>query len=79
MSMSNKNQTFAACPGGLQPYQQRMIDEHKVLTIKINALSNKCLDGIDAAEVERMRNQLRFMKGYADVLFDRINVFLAKA
>ena len=64
-----------------QPHQQRVIDEHKDLTVKLNALG-EFFDGakfaaLDEAEQVRMRNQARFMAGYQHCLMDRISAFMA--
>ena len=63
-----------------QPHQQRVIDEHKELTVKLNALASffdgSVFAGLDEAEQVRLRNQARFMSGYQHSLMDRIQAFM---
>lgn len=65
----------------LQPHQQRVVDEHKELTEKLNKLltffQSPIFNGLPEAERSRLRNQARFMEGYAAVLLERIEAFMA--
>jgi hypothetical protein len=65
----------------LQPHQQRVVDEHRDLTEKLNKLraffDTPIFLGLAEAEQSRLRNQARFMDGYAAVLEERIVVFMA--
>ena len=65
----------------LQPHQQRVVAEKAALDEKLAALlsffQTPTFAGISAAERSRLRNQARFMDGYAAVLEERIEAFLA--
>lgn len=66
-----------------QPHQQRVIDEHKDLTEKLNKLlgffKTPMFASLPEAERARLRMQAKFMDGYADVLAQRIEAFITKA
>jgi hypothetical protein len=63
------------------PHQQRVIDEHRELTVKLNRLrgtfSTPMFAGLDAAEQARMRAQAVLMRGYQDILEERIDAMMA--
>jgi hypothetical protein len=63
------------------PHQQRVVDEHRELTLKLNTLrgffSSPTFAGLDQAEQARMRAQAVFMRGYQDMLEDRIEAMIA--
>jgi hypothetical protein len=64
----------------LTPHQKRLIDESKELNERLNKLTD-FLDtpkfrGLPEAEQMRMRAQAGFMKGYKDMLFERILAFM---
>lgn len=63
------------------PHQQRVIDEHRELTVKLNNLrgtfSTPMFAALDAAEQSRMRAQAVFMRGYQDMLEERIEAMMA--
>ena len=65
-----------------QPYQQRVIEEHRELTERINRLSEffqtKTFHDLDEAERVRMKAQREFMDGYAFMLQLRISAFNQK-
>lgn len=65
----------------LQPHQQRVIEEHRDLTEKLNNLraffGTPIFFGLAEAEQSRLRNQARFMDGYLAVLEERIVAFMA--
>ena len=62
-------------------YQQRVINEHRELTVKLNNLlgtfSTPMFAGLDIAEQVRMRAQAVFMRGYQDMLEERIEAIMA--
>ncbi|MDO9148276.1 MAG: hypothetical protein Q7U52_11560 [Hydrogenophaga sp.] len=64
-----------------QPHQQRVVDEHKELSEKLGKLlsffQTPIFFGLSEAEQSRLRNQARFMDGYAAVLEERIVAFNA--
>lgn len=62
------------------PHQQRVIDEAKELSIKLNALdvfidTNPIFMGLDEKEQKRLLRQVTFMELYWGVLAERINNF----
>lgn len=63
----------------LAPHQQRVVDEKTELSDRLSKLLNffhtPIFAGLDAAEKTRLRNQARFMDGYAAVLEERIAAF----
>lgn len=63
----------------LQPHQQRVVDEHKELSDKLSKLlsffQGSIFPTLSDAERSRLRNQARFMDGYAAVLEERIAAF----
>ena len=65
----------------LQPHQQRVVDEHRDLAEKLNKLraffDTPIFLGLAEAEQSRLRNQARFMDGYAAILEERIVAFMA--
>ena len=65
----------------LQPHQQRVVVEQKELRQKYNDLmtflQTPIFRGLSEAEQSRLRNQARFMDGYASVLEERIAAFSA--
>jgi hypothetical protein len=65
-----------------EPHEQRMIDEHRELTTRVNKLNGffntHVFIALDEAEQVRMRAQQVFMRGYQDMLDERIGVMLAK-
>jgi hypothetical protein len=65
------------------PHQQRVIEEHKELTTKLNSLQGffqtPIFAALPEAERSRLRNQARFMAGYEAVLQERIEAFIATA
>lgn len=65
----------------LQPHQQRVVDEHAELSKRLSALlaffQSPVFPTLSEAEQSRMRNQARFMDGYAAVLEERIVAFKA--
>ena len=64
----------------MHPHQQRVVDEHRDLTEKLNKLraffSTPIFSALSEAEKSRLRQQARFMDGYAAVLDERIVAFL---
>ena len=67
----------------LQPHQKRLVDEKNELSEKLGKLlaffESPIFTVLTEAERSRLRNQARFMGGYAAVLEERIAVFLAPA
>lgn len=65
----------------LQPHQQRVVDESAELTKRLSALlaffQGVVFPTLSEAEQSRLRNQARFMDGYAAVLQERIKAFKA--
>lgn len=63
----------------LAPHQQRVVDERAELSDRLSKLlgffHTPIFAGLDAAERTRLRNQARFMDGYAAVLEERIAAF----
>lgn len=62
----------------LQPYQQRVKDEHDALVEKISALSLFLTHGtvpIDDAELDRMIRQLAAMHTYSFCLSERMEAW----
>ena len=65
----------------LAPHQQRVVDEKTELAERLGKLlaffQSPIFAGLDPAEQSRLRNQARFMDGYAAVLEERIAAFTA--
>lgn len=63
----------------LQPHQQRVVDEKNELSDKLSKLyaffQGPIFPTLSEAEQSRLRNQARFMDGYAAVLEERIAAF----
>lgn len=63
----------------LLPHQQRVFDEKAEVSERLAMLlaffQTKTFDGLSEAERSRLRNQARFMDGYAAVLEERIAAF----
>lgn len=63
----------------LQPHQQRVVTEKEELSEKLTKLltffQTPIFAGLSEAEKSRLRNQARFMDGYAAVLEERIAAF----
>lgn len=63
------------------PHEQRVIDEHRDLTEKINKLraffDTPIFCGLSEAEQMRLRAQAGFMDGYQGMLRERISAFMA--
>jgi len=63
----------------LKPHQQRVVAENEELAEKLAKLlsffQTKMFEGLSEAERSRLRNQARFMDGYAAVLEERIAAF----
>lgn len=63
----------------LQPHQQRVVTEKAELDEKLAKLlaffQTPIFAGLSEAEQSRLRNQARFMDGYAAVLEERIAAF----
>jgi hypothetical protein len=63
----------------LQPHQERVVAEHAELTERIGKLlaffQTDLFTTLSEAEQSRLRNQARFMDGYAAVLKERIAAF----
>ena len=61
------------------PYQQRVIDENRELGERLGKLlaffQTPAFVELSEAERSRLRNQARFMDGYAAVLEERIAAF----
>lgn len=62
------------------PHEQRVIDEHRELTEKLNKLrtffDKPIFRGLAEAEQMRLRAQAGFMDGYQDMLRERIIAFM---
>ncbi len=63
----------------LQPHEQRVVDEKAQLDERLGKLfaffQTEKFTGLSEAERSRLRNQARFMDGYAAVLEERIAAF----
>ena len=64
----------------MQPHQQRVVDEASELRTKVEALTtfintNKIFLDLEMTEQMLLEEQLEYMKGYLDVLNDRIARF----
>jgi hypothetical protein len=64
----------------MSPHQQRVVDEHRELRIKLAALagfidSSTVFPTLDALEQTRLRQQELVMDAYADILAERIGAF----
>lgn len=63
----------------LQPHQQRVVDEKNELSERLAKLlaffQGPIFPTLGEAERSRLRNQARFMDGYAAVLEERIAAF----
>ena len=63
----------------LQPHQQRVVDEKNELSERLSKLlsffQGPIFQTLSEAERSRLRNQARFMDGYAAVLEERIAAF----
>ena len=63
----------------LQPHQQRVVDEKTELSERLGKLlaffQGPIFPTLSEAERSRLRNQARFMDGYAAVLEERIAAF----
>lgn len=63
----------------LAPHQQRVVDENRELQDRLSNLlcffQTEMFQSLSEAERSRMRNQARFMDGYAAVLEERIAAF----
>jgi hypothetical protein len=63
----------------LQPHQQRVVSERDELSDRLGKLlaffQTPTFVGLPEAERSRLRNQARFMDGYAAVLEERIAAF----
>ena len=63
------------------PHEQRVIDEHRDLTEKLNKLraffDTPIFRGLSEAEQMRLRAQAGFMDGYQGMLRERISAFMA--
>lgn len=63
----------------LQPHQQRVVDEKNELSERLGKLlaffQGPIFPTLSEAERSRLRNQARFMDGYAAVLEERIAAF----
>lgn len=61
------------------PHQERVVEEKKQVSERLSSLLNffqtSLFASLDEAEQMRLRNQARFMDGYAAVLEDRIRAF----
>ena len=66
----------------LTSHQRRVIEEHKDLTEKLNKLQRFFTGHLYASLPEReqglLRAQSQFMNGYAEVLAQRIEAFIAE-
>lgn len=62
------------------PHEQRVIDEHRDLTEKLNKLrrffDTPTFRGLAEAEQMRLRAQAGFMDGYQDMLRERIDAIM---
>lgn len=67
----------------LQPHQQRVVDEKNELSERLAKLlaffQGPTFQTLNEAERSRLRNQARFMDGYAAVLEERIAAFRTEA
>lgn len=63
----------------MAPHQQRVVTERDELADKLEKLlaffQTETFSGLSEAEKSRLRNQARFMDGYAAVLEERIAAF----
>jgi hypothetical protein len=63
----------------LQPHQQRVVVEKEEVSTRLSALytffQGPVFPTLSEAERSRLRNQARFMDGYAAVLEERIAAF----
>lgn len=63
----------------LQEHQKRVLEEHKELCKKIEALikfvQSDLFQPVETSEQGRLQRQLSIMQDYRDILFDRINNF----
>lgn len=63
----------------LQPHQQRVVDEKNEVSDRLSRLyaffQGPIFPTLSEAERSRLRNQARFMDGYAAVLEERIQAF----
>lgn len=63
----------------LKPHENRVIDEHAALTMKIIALEqffdNAIYLSLPKAEQERLEKQFKIMKEYSNILQERIEYF----
>lgn len=63
----------------MQPYQQRVVEEKRELSERLAKLlaffQTDTFAALPEAERSRLRNQARFMDGYAAVLEERIVAF----
>jgi len=60
-------------------YQKRMLTEKKELDGKISRLEHFILeppDGVPLTELSRMKDQLKHMQGYSQILAERIHTFI---
>lgn len=64
----------------MEPHQQRVLQEKQDLDEKLTKLlaffQSEAFVGLSEAERSRLRNQARFMDGYAAVLEERIAAFV---
>ena len=62
------------------PHQQRVVDEHRELWVRLNKLNvffnSPVFDDLDEAEKTRLIAQQEFMNGYERMLRERINCFV---
>ena len=63
----------------MEPYQQRVVDEKRELDVKTKALesfaSTKVFESLDPQEQARLHLQFYLMRGYSEVLSERIEGF----
>lgn len=63
----------------MEPYQQRVVDEKRELDVKTKALesfaSTKVFGSLDPQEQARLHLQFYLMRGYSEVLSERIEGF----
>ena len=64
----------------MQPHQQRVVDEKTELDIKLDALNNfidtnKMFSSLSREEQDRLYRQAYAMRGYSDILAERIGAF----
>lgn len=75
------DQARPPCGAGLQPFQQRVVAEKEELGDRLSKLlaffQTDAFAALPEAERSRLRNQARFMDGYAAVLTERIEAFKA--